>query len=117
MRTKMKTREALIAEHQENYDLGYRYCRHVPVIGAELERSHVWDDYDNRTDEELSGTCCFRSWDLAAEYAKYSIGALVLVRGLRTGGGDMPYEAIIDEAEVVAVWMRSNAAAEWERVA
>ena len=85
--------------------VGFRFVDHEVAVGAQLDNSFVWDG-DEKTDDELPGTCVFESWSAMAKYAQYSkgCGKIVLVSGDHAGRGtDFADEVYISDATVVAV--------------
>lgn len=95
-----------IAENLTDETTGYRFCDYEVAVGDILENSYVWDG-DEKTDDELPGTCCFKTWEALESYAKYSKGIggkIVLIKGDFAGyGQDFADEIHIADAEVVAV--------------
>jgi len=85
--------------------VGFRFVDHDVTVGDELGNSYVWDG-DDKTDEELPGTCAFESWTAMAKYAQYSqgCGKIVVLTGDSAGRGtDFADEVYISDATVVAV--------------
>lgn len=85
---------------------GFRFCGHVVNVGDELGNSCVWDG-DEKTDDELPGTCAFESWSAMVKYAQYSKGIggkIALITGDNAGRGtDFADEIYVANAKVVAV--------------
>ena len=74
--------QAIAAELMEAGDVvGFRFVDHAVAVGDELSNSFVWDG-DDKTDDELPGTCAFEGWTAMATYAQYSrgCGKIVAIR-------------------------------------
>ena len=85
--------------------VGFRFVDHEVAVGDELQNSYVWDG-DEKTEDELPGTCAFESWTSFVKYAQYSRGAgkCVVITGRDKGRGtDFAGEIYVAEAVVVAV--------------
>jgi len=91
-----------ISMEEERY---YRYIEEgEPQVGDILPTSYVWDG-DEWTDEQLPGTCCFSSIQAIIEYSQWcETGWIVIVSGDPLKTGELPYEVIIREAEVISVF-------------
>lgn len=85
--------------------VGFRFVDHEVAVGDILENSFEWDG-DEKTDDELPGTCAFATWKGMEKYAAYSHGAgrVVVIKGRFAGhGNDMADEILVADAEVIAV--------------
>lgn len=85
---------------------GYRFQPKwdgTPSIGQELAPSFQWDENCEPTDQELDGTCAFRSIESVHEYAKHSKGQgwILKITGNDEGAGpDLADEILISSAIV-----------------
>ena len=93
----------------EDYEItGWRFIYDwdgaAPFVGQELPVSYRWDG-DEKTDEELPGTCAWETRDMCEHYSKHSRGTgwIAKVGGNRGGWGEEPGEIIIRAAVVLAV--------------
>ena len=85
--------------------VGFRWVDHEVNVGDELDNSYVWDG-DEKTEDELPGTCAFASWSAMTKYAQYSrgLGKIIVITGDDAGRGtDFADEIYISKATVVAV--------------
>jgi hypothetical protein len=93
----------------ENYEItGYRFVNKFddakPSVGDVLNNSFTWDG-DERTDDELAGTCAFETVEQCEKYAQYSKGCgwIIEIGGYDEGYGDLDGEILIGDATVISV--------------
>ena len=87
---------------------GYRFVNKFddsqPTVGDVLGNSYTWDG-DERTDDELDGTCAFDMLSACQNYAKYSKGCgwIITVGGYDEGRGDLANEILVSDAIVIGI--------------
>jgi len=93
----------------QNEVIGYRFIAEwdvdePPKIGDRLDHSYRWEG-DERTDDELGGTCAFETREDIEEYTAYSRGCgwIVTITGELAGWGELPGEIIVRDATVTEV--------------
>ncbi len=125
----MKSRVREIISNNDDWsDFGLRvlpYRKKPYKIGEKLKRSYQWID-NKRTRKQLRGTSvigitqdnidqAFRDIHNPQEFREYLGNKIALVKGTRVGSGDDPGEILLDNAEIVAIFDKSEHPAEIEK--